>query len=440
MARIVRNMLWLASSRGLGAVLSILYLGIATRTLGVDQFGRFALVLSIGATIATIVQFDCWRAILRFGPGYLHDGREDRLGSLTALSRLFEVGAAVFGCLAAGIIFWALTRYAGWQRDIALMGFIYCCFLLLSVRSTPQGLLRLHNRFDLGAYADMLTPIARMAGALAVVFVFKPDVVAFLAAWALSEVVTAAGYWLIAATVDREALALHHNRGVGALLREEKELFSFLGTLNIGLTLTGAARQAPVLMLGAFVSPAAAGLFRLAFQLTNALAKIANLLARAAYAEFNHVRARGGNEAVRKLLGQTNRVMTVAAIVMIVVAAGLGKQILWLVSGPEFVAAYPLLVILGFATAVDFLALSNEPALLSATDGKVVLRVRIVAMAVLFAMLGLLAPALGAKGAAFAMLASSIAALLLFTLAVRRHVHGRPDDDQEVAVSNPPRY
>ncbi|MGN6622487.1 MAG: lipopolysaccharide biosynthesis protein, partial [Sphingomonas sp.] len=39
-----RNLGWLLASRGVLAVLSLVYLGIATRTLGVYNFGRFALI------------------------------------------------------------------------------------------------------------------------------------------------------------------------------------------------------------------------------------------------------------------------------------------------------------------------------------------------------------------------------------------------------------
>jgi O-antigen/teichoic acid export membrane protein len=431
MARIVRNMLWLTSSKGLGAVLSLIYLGIATRSLGVEGFGRFALVLSIGATIATIVQFDCWRAILRFGPHYMHEGHLDRLGSLIALSRLFEVGAALIGCIVAAAIFYALDHFFGWNGEISLMGFLYCCAQLLSLRSTPAGLIRLHDRFDLGAYADMLTPIARMTGALVVMLAFHSSVEAFLIVWAASEIVTAISYWAIALRIDAPSLALRHQSGIRALIREEKELFSFLGSLNIALTLTGAIRQAPVLVLGAFVSPAAAGLFRLGFQLVTALAKVANLLTRAAYAEFNHARARGGHLAVRKLLGQTNRVMMIAAAMMTIVTITLGKPILLVISGPGFVGAYPLLVILGLSVSVDFIGLNYEPALLSTTDGKVVLRIRIALAAVLLISLWFLASWHGAEGAALSMLLTSVAGLLLFVLAGRRHLHRAPIVAQE---------
>jgi len=138
---------------------------------------------------------------------------------------------------------------------------------------------------------------------------------------------------------------------------------------------------------------------------------------------------------VRKLLGQTNRVMTIAALIMTVVTIALGKPILLLISGPDFAAAYPLLVILGLSMSVDFIGLNYEPALLSATDGKVVLHIRVAIAVVLLGSLWLLANWRGAEGAALAMLLTSLAGLFLFVLAGRRHLHRAPIAAQETGIA-----
>lgn len=422
LARIVRNMLWLASSKGVGAVLSLIYLGIATRSLGVSDFGRFALVLSIGALVANFMQFDCWRAILRFGAHYLQAGNKEALGRLTALCRLFDIATALIGCAISWAIFTYGAELFGWSAQIAETGLIYCCILLLATRSTPMGLLRLHNRFDLSAYAETMVPITRMVGALILLFTHA-GVTEFLLVWAASEITAALSFWLFAYMTDSEALRLSHNRGIVAIYRKEPELPYFLVVLNIGSTLTNAVKQVPVLALGSFVSPAAAGLYRLAHQLAQALSKVATLLARSAYAEMNHARASGGMEALRSLLAKTNRLALIAAAALIIIVALLGKPILWAMSGEEFVAAYPILLLLGIAASIDFMAVNYEPALLAATNGKTVLKLRFLGAAVLLILLAILLPRLGTSGAAWSIIGVAIVNWASFSLALRKYVH-----------------
>lgn len=436
MARIMKNMLWLGSSRGVSAVLSLFYLGIATRTLGVSDFGRFALILSVGALIANFMQFDCWRAILRFGPHYLQAEDSRSLGALTALCRLFDIATALIGCGIAWGIFTFGADFFGWRPDIASIGLIYCCILLLATKSTPMGILRLHNRFDLSAYAETMVPITRMTGAIILLF-SDADITGFLIIWAASEMAAALSFWFFAYMIDSEALRLSHNRNISTIYRQEPDLLYFLGALNIGSTLTGAVKQVPVLALGSYVSPAAAGLYRLANQLTQALSKVSSLLARSAYAELNHMRAREGMDALRKLLGQANRLSLVAAMILILVVALLGKPVLWAVAGEAFVAAYPVLLLLGIAAAFEFMAVNYEPALLASTDGKVALRLRLIGAVILIALLVLLLPRMGIMGAALAVLGSMAVNWALFGLAVTKYVRGSDHATVE-PLSNPP--
>ncbi|MCB2013999.1 MAG: lipopolysaccharide biosynthesis protein [Sphingobium sp.] len=436
MARIMKNMLWLGSSRGVSAVLSLVYLGIATRTLGVSEFGRFALILSIGALIATFMQFDCWRAILRFGPNYLQSGDTQSLGRLVALCRIFDIGTAIIGCGIAWVVFTVGLPYFGWASDIANSAFLYCCAILFAIKSTPMGVLRLHNRFDLGVYAATMVPVTRVIGALAIL-VIGPKIELFLLIWGGSEFIAAMAYWILAARENPDALSLRHSRHIAAVYRQETDLLYFLGALNIGSTLTGAIKQVPVLALGGYVSPAAAGLYRLANQLSQALSKVASLLARSAYAEFNHMRARDGMDALRKLLGQTNKLSLIAAVILILVVTLLGKPVLWAVAGEAFVAAYPVLLLLGVAAAFEFMAINYEPALLASTDGKVVLRLRLIGAVLLIALLALLLPRIGIIGAALAVLGSAVANWALFGIAVRKYVHSG-DETVPETLSNPP--
>ena len=248
-------------------------------------------------------------------------------------------------------------------------------------------------------------------------------------AWAASELASALTFWWLAWRTDRQALAWRHSRSFRRTLREEEGLLPFLGVTNLGTSVNGLTNQAPVLLLGGFTGAAAAGLFRLAFQLSRALAKISQLISRSTYAELNHVRATGGDAALRKLLRKTDRIALFAGIALMLIIALLGKPILWLIAGSAFAGAYPILLVLGLAAAIDFIGINYEPALLAATSGVGVLKLRLAGAAVQLALLALLLPPFGATGAAWSIAGSSAATFLLFRLAVRRHVHDVKEED-----------
>src|SRR5688572_6395476 len=116
-ARIARNLLWMISGKGVGAVLSLAYLAIATRTLGVAGFGNFALILSMGGAIALFAQFDSWQAVMRFGADHHHAGRIEALGRLVSVCRLFDVAGFLVGAAVAASATIALVHFGSWDRE-----------------------------------------------------------------------------------------------------------------------------------------------------------------------------------------------------------------------------------------------------------------------------------------------------------------------------------
>ncbi len=54
MKRLWQNIGWLLGGRGFNAVMSLVYLAIATRTLGLEGFGYFAIIIALGQTVTEI--------------------------------------------------------------------------------------------------------------------------------------------------------------------------------------------------------------------------------------------------------------------------------------------------------------------------------------------------------------------------------------------------
>src|SRR3546814_4688965 len=93
-----RNLGWLLASRGVLAVLSLVYLGVATRTLGAADFGRFALITGASQAIALLVGFQTWQIVVRYGVDHLNSGDDRSEEHTSELQSLMRISYAVF-CL-----------------------------------------------------------------------------------------------------------------------------------------------------------------------------------------------------------------------------------------------------------------------------------------------------------------------------------------------------
>lgn len=420
--RILANTAWLLGGKGVGAVLSLAYLAIVTRTLGVADFGRFTLVLSAATAIRTLVSFDSWQIVVRYGQNHINrpDGMGgDAISRLVRFCILIDLVSALAGCALAAIAVLFFGRMMDLSPAMAWQALGFCAVMLLTIRSSPMGLLRLFNRFDAGTLAETMIPIGRMIGAGAALFIM-PNISGFLAAWAMAELLCAITYWTLALREARGRMGPWRAGRTMDARHENPGIMGFLTATNLQVTLSSVGSQVAVLIIGAFVGPTGAGLYRLGYQLSQALTKISGLLSRSIFVELARVHSGHGADELRALFHRTSRLAMIAGVIIIILIVTVGKPILGLIAGQEFLAAYPILLLLGIGGSIDLIGVSYRPLLMASDNAGISLRITMLTTGLLLALLFALLPALGTVGAALASLAASVVGFVAMGWASRR--------------------
>jgi len=380
-------------ARGVNAVLSLGYLALATRALGLEGFGSFVLVTAFAQALAGLVSFQTWQAVVRWGQRC--ETVADAIGFAVALDLLSWAAGAIAAALllAFGGDWLPVPRELRWEA-FALTG-----VWLLTFRSTPTGILRLHDRYAKAAVADSVTSIVRLAGAVAVTLTW-PTINAFLLVWAVAEVATAATYWrfaLASEPITPRTISLTR------LPRAEKGAWSFVWGTGLSGTLLIASRQVLVLLVGAIGGPALAGIYRVAAQLGEGLLKLAQALLRATYPEL--VR---DPEAARHIAARIGRIAVLTGAIVIALAVLGGHWLILAIAGREYAPAYGPMILLSAAAAVELAGASLEALLVSRGHALRNFMLRAVPTLLAVASLPLVVSRQGAMGAAAAVLVASL--------------------------------
>ena len=201
-----------------------------------------------------------------------------------------------------------------------------------------------------------------------------------------------------------------------ATLARYPGMLRFAVLTNISTTFAAVNQHIVTLAVGAFLGESAAGFFRLGYQLGQALAKVAEALSKATYTEFSRLRAHGDAAALARLLRQANRIALLIAGTVVITLLLAGKVALLLISGPAFLPALPLLVLLGSAAALEIVGTGYESALLSHDRADRVLAARVAGTVALTIGFGLMIRSLGATGAAASVFLASLTATILFAI------------------------
>ena len=324
----------------------------------------------------------------------------------------------MLGVVLAAVIIHSWGEALGVRPVHARATMIFTVAQLLSIRSTPLGILRLRDRFSIAAAADSVTPATRLVGAV-LAALFLPSVTGFLIAWGLAEILTAAAYWAALARSGDLKLLFAPGVGVRDVVIDHPGIVRFSLATNASSSLGLSSKQIPLLLVGGTVGTASAGAFRLALQLAQALTKVSQLLARAAFPEIVRAVAAGGLARVRQMILRSFLMATVVAAFAFLIVVAFGHPVLTLMGGKEFGRAYPILLWLAAAGCIDLVTVGFEPLLLAANRIGATFVARLVGIAALFAVSFWLSPSLEVIGVSIAVLVNAVIVALLLGLAIQ---------------------
>ena len=391
--RALTNTGWLMGARGINAVLSLGYLALATRALGIEGFGRFILVVAFAQAISGLASFQTWQAVVRWGQ------RRETVGDSIGFALGLDLLSIALGSAIAAALLGLSGAWLPVPAELRWEAFALTIVGLLAARSTPTGILRLHDRYAQAAAADSTTSIVRIACSALAAFL-APTIPAFLLAWAAGELATAAVYWRFALRLEPLSVRTISLRRLPAA---EKGAWGFvLGTGLSGMLLI-ASRQLIVLLVGALGGAAMAAIYRVAAQLGEGLLKLAQALVRATYPEL--VRDPGQAWHIAARIGKIALFTGVAAVVL---AATAGHWLIVAIAGGEYAAAYAPMIVLSAAAAIELAGATLEALLVSRGHALRNFMLRAVPTALAVASLPFLVPLAGASGAAAAVFGASL--------------------------------
>ena len=412
--RALQNAGWLLAGKGVGGVFSLIYMGLVARSLGAEQFGIFALILAYVQAIAALAKFESWQTVIRFGAVHLEQDNIPRLRRVLNFSTFLDLGSAVIGAMIGILGVYVVGSALSWSETDQTIAAYSCLLLLFNIRGTPLGILRLYDRFDIAAFAEAVLPSMRLVGAL-LAWAIDASVASYMLVWVVAELVTALAIWWAALrelrlrTAKRPATSIWDLKNVRA---ENKGIWPFAWTTNLDFSLKQVWKHLPVLVVGWSVDVIAAGGYRIASNLVNGLSKPSMALAWALFPELARLSVTDPSQ-IQIVVRKTTAASTVAGAIAFLLTIVFGQYAIWLLGGPDFAFAYPILLLLALAAMFELCGLTLESALVALGFPGAMLILRCIVGATYAVLLFSVVPAFGTFGAAYVAIACSVFLLLL---------------------------
>ena len=421
---LLKNTSYLAVSKGVSAVAGIAVLAFSGRALGLVQFGLLILIASFAQAASGLTKFQSWQLIIRYGGAALTSGDSATFKRSVGFGLGLDLSSGLAGMAAALLLLPLIGPWTGIRPDLIAIAMVYCLLVPTMGAATPIGVLRALDRFDLIGWQGTVTPICRAI--LAGVGWWQGwSLPAFVAIWFVTDLGGDLFLWFLAGRELRRKKMLD---GIRPTLtpRGLPGAWPFAIQVNVHSSLMSAWGPVARVIIGGLLGPASAALYRVASSLADSAQKPADLLAKAYYPEV--VRMDFKSKHPWRLMLRGTAMVTAFGIAAVLIVLLLGQWLLATLFGPDFVPAYPVLLVLIGIPLLWTIGFPLMPMLYALDRPDAPLKARAVGTVVYLAIVAPLCWRFDTAGAASALLIGNlvIVALLMAQLRIQyRKVRGR---------------
>jgi O-antigen/teichoic acid export membrane protein len=362
---VIKNTGYLFSSNTITLSLNTVQTLIATFLLGPANFGILGMVTSYASSVNRLFSFRMGELVIKHAGGQIALGRKDKAAAIIKAAGLTEAVTSV-------IAFLILVLTASWAADTILKVpsaapwiVIFGTSLLADIIfETSTAVLQLGNHFKYQAVLNLVQSSV-VTALLAVAIIFHGTIYFVLTAYLLGKIIQGLGTTILAFRWVTSLLGADWIKAPFNLIDNRKELTNFAVSTNLSGSINMIIRDSEVLWVGYFLSPAAAGYYKLALALMNLTALPISQIINTTFPQISRSAARHEWSILKRLLRRTS---AIAAAWIGFCAVGmllLGPIFFINYKGGSFLPTLPGMFILLPGFAIQGIFFWNRPLLLS---------------------------------------------------------------------------
>jgi len=429
--RVLKNFGVVIRGRGIAAVFSVGATGLMANALSATEFGLVILLHTYVMVIRGALNFRTFEAVVRYGIPLNDSGNRAGLRSLLCSTMLIDLSAAVLATLIGILAVPIAGNYLQWDAEMTSWAAVYSLVILSTANGTPNGILRIYDRFDALGVQLTIAPALRFAMVAAAWALDAPKSV-FIIAWGSAF---AAGhlYMFVRGLVELRthmSEKLWHGFRWRNVRDRESDFWKFVGVVYWQTNIDLLPKHVSVLLAGALLGPAAAGLFRLAREFSTVLTQPAVTLREVLFPDLTRsFHAEDGG--IRSVPFKAAIIAGSVGVGFVIFSLFFGKPMLAIV-GDEYVPAATLLSLLLLAASFDLASASLRAAAYAMGRAATILNIHIGGIVTYVSLFFLLTPSLGLKGPGLAAVFASLLALGLTAQLVAKITVQKPEPEADL--------
>jgi O-antigen/teichoic acid export membrane protein len=194
----LKNAAYLGSGSVASALLGLVALSCAGKGMSTEMFGVLVVIQAYTKAVSDLIKFQTWQFVVQFGTPALEGKNISRFRDVISFSFGLDILSSVVAVLGGMALLPFLSHSLGLDTHSLWLAVLYCTLIPSMTSSTPTGILRAFNRFDLIAVQQAIKPFLQAVGSL-FCFYFELGFPGFIITWYVSNLIGGSLFWWFAA-------------------------------------------------------------------------------------------------------------------------------------------------------------------------------------------------------------------------------------------------
>lgn len=348
-------------SGNMGANLfGLLSIAIFTHSQGATIFGYYVLFLTFIEIVDRIFNFQTWQAFIKFATDFQLKDEHHNVMMLLKYSFLIDLASLIVATLVALTLSTFAMEFFSIPVEYHSLLILMSLTILFKTTEISTGVFRLYDRFKVQAKIAVYSSAIKFA-MFCMIALFAPSFEMFVYATVLAQFITMMMKYFYAKSVLYE-----HNITIVNVLKEkvnvpllkELKIFSFIVYNNFDVAVRMVSKQLDVVILGKLYGAEIVGIYKIAKEVANLIAKLTDPVYQAIYPEFAKMLANGKKLEAKQMAIKISFYAGGAGLVFYGLFALLGEWAIGLAFGRDFLGAYDVTLVYFIAI---FIAIINLP-------------------------------------------------------------------------------
>lgn len=364
---IVKNAGILLSGNVAANILGLLSLSIFTHTLGATQFGYYALFLTYLEIIGKLFGFQSWQGFIKYGADFKEKKERSNFLMLLKYSFLIDLCTSLFACVIALSFSAMMLSFFEIPSEYSSSIMAMTCIVAFQAIEVTTGIFRVYDKFKIQAKIAVYVSAIKLFF-FGVVALFSPTFESFIVATVVTQLIaTIFKFYFSKQLMAEDGIEITDvlRAKIDFGLFKEIKYLSFIIYNNFSWSVRMVSRQLDIVVLGRLFGAELVGLYKIAREVANIIAKLTDPIYQTIYPEFARMLSKGEKLETKRVAIKVATITAASGCVFFLGFVVLGKWAVGLAFGNEFLGAYSITLVYFLAVFIAMVSLPLAPLLLA---------------------------------------------------------------------------